>query len=141
MLTTLCNEPQTCFNVILISKQPLWLRQTQYFTILLTMSYFLIQMVKKNLFSDVFQNRCEFCNIQRKTPVLESLFNKFADFSPVNLCEKVSNTCVFVSLAKFLRIVFSIEHLWWLLLMLIMIPANNVQAPRLSALKGSNPGI
>ena len=49
------------------------------------MSYFLIQMVKKNLFSDVFQNRCsdEFCNIQRKTPVLESLFNKFADLSPV----------------------------------------------------------
>ena len=65
-------------------------------------------MVKKNLFSDVFQNRCsdEFCNIQRKTPVLESLFNKFADLSPVNLCEKVSNTGVFVSLAKFLRIVF-----------------------------------
>ena len=37
--------------------------------------YFQIQS-----FADVLQNRCssEFCNIHRKTPMLESLFNKVA---------------------------------------------------------------
>ena len=42
------------------------------------------------LYEDVLQNR-SFCNIHRKVPVLESLFNKFADLRP----EKGTSTQVF----------------------------------------------
>ena len=42
------------------------------------------------LYEDVLQNR-PFCNIHRKVPVLESLFNKFADLRP----EKGTSTQVF----------------------------------------------
>ena len=42
------------------------------------------------LYEDVLQNR-SFCNIHRKVPVLESLFNRFADLRP----EKGTSTQVF----------------------------------------------
>ena len=49
-------------------------------------------------FADVLQNRCfyKFCNIHRKTPVLESLFNKFAGLRPATLFKRYSNTGVFL---------------------------------------------
>ena len=42
--------------------------------------------LQKQPFADVFQNRCsfEFCNIHKKTPVLESSFNKVADLTDCN---------------------------------------------------------
>ena len=56
---------------------------------------------QKQLLPEVFQNRFSeiFCNIQRKAPVLKSLFNK------VKLCNFPAN------ITKFLRTVFFIEHL------------------------------
>ena len=46
-------------------------------------SVFTLHFVQKQLFTDVLQNRCsqKFRNIHRKTPVLESLFDKVAGLS------------------------------------------------------------
>ena len=42
-----------------------------------------IKCAQKQPFADVLQNKCfsKFCKIHRKTPVLESLFNKAADLN------------------------------------------------------------
>ena len=42
---------------------------------------------EKLLFTDVLQNRCskKFCNIHRKTPVLESLFNKVTGMKEISV--------------------------------------------------------
>ena len=64
---------------------------------------------QKQLLADVLQNRCseKFHNIQRKTPVLESLFNKVAGLQihilSSEYCKNFKNS-------------FSIKHLRWLLL-------------------------
>ena len=48
-------------------------------------------------------------NVHRKTPVLESLFNKIADLRPED--------CFHVNFAKFfIKPIFEDERLWWLLL-------------------------
>ena len=41
---------------------------------------------QKQLFVDVLQNRCfyKFCNIHRKTPVLDSLFHKVLSLQACN---------------------------------------------------------
>ena len=51
---------------------------------------------QKQPFIDVLQNRCseKFRNILRKTPVLESLFNKVVDLRPATLLKRDSNTGV-----------------------------------------------
>ena len=63
-----------------------------------------VAILQKELFAGILQNRCfwKFCNNHRKTPVLESLFNKFAGI-PVKKKKTPRGE--------------SIEHLWWLLLL------------------------
>ena len=49
----------------------------------------------------------KFCNIHRKTPVLESLFNKFADLKFSNLIKKkLKHRYVLVNIEKFLGTTF-----------------------------------
>ena len=63
----------------------------------------------KQPLKDVLQNRCsqKFCNIHRKTPVLESPFNKFAGLKACIFSKKEALTQVFpVNIAKFLRTPF-----------------------------------
>ena len=56
-------------------------------------------------------------NIHRKTPALESLFNKVLVLQVYNLIKrKLQQRCFPVNIAKFLRTPFFIEHLRWLLL-------------------------
>ena len=58
----------------------------------------------------------EFRNIRRKTPVLESLFNKVAGLKACNFTKKQALTQVFpVNIAKFLRAAFFIDPIRWLL--------------------------
>ena len=43
------------------------------------------------------------CNIHKKTPVLESIFNKIADFQACNFIKKwLQHRCFPVNIAKFL---------------------------------------
>ena len=57
-------------------------------------------------------------NIHRKTPVLESLFNKAAGLKVCNFIKKKLQHMFFpVNMAKCLTIAFFIEHLRWLLLL------------------------
>ena len=52
-----------------------------------------------------------------KTPVLESLFKTVADLEARKFIKKrLQYRCFPVDIAKSLRTIFSIEHLWWLLL-------------------------
>ena len=62
--------------------------------------------VQKQPFADVFLNRCssKFCNIQRKTPELDSLFNKVASLEACDLIKKrLQLSCFPLNIAKFLR--------------------------------------
>ena len=65
-------------------------------------------IIQKQPFTDFLQNTCflKFLNTHRKTPVLESLFNKVADLKARNLIKRDFNTCFPVNIEKFLRIVF-----------------------------------
>ena len=56
--------------------------------------------IQKQPYVDVFQNKCSkrFRNIHRKTPVLESLFNKVADL--VFLLKRDSETAVFLLILR-----------------------------------------
>ena len=56
-----------------------------------------IEDFQKQPFLDVLQNRCssKFCKIQRKAPMLESLFNKVAHMLSYDLCVKFSRTSTF----------------------------------------------
>ena len=57
-----------------------------------------------------------FCNISRKTPELESHFNKIAALKARNFIKKrPQQKCFPVNIVKFLRPAFFIEHFWWLL--------------------------
>ena len=63
--------------------------------------------------------RCskKFPKTHRKTPVLESLFYKFADPRPATLLkERLWHRSFPENFAKFLRTPFFTDHLWWLLL-------------------------
>ena len=75
---------------------------------------------QKQLYADVLQNRCykKFCNIHRKTSVLEPLFNMLWGLKLyLSLVHKETSTQVIpVKIAKFLRTACFMEHLWWLLL-------------------------
>ena len=82
----------------------------------------------KQLFTDVFQDRCswKFCNIHRKTPVLESLFNKvtgpksciFTEKEPPSqvfsceYCKVFKNRCFI----EYLFILFFWKFMWWQIL-------------------------
>ena len=55
---------------------------------------------------------------QRKTPVLESLFNNATDLKVCNFIRKRLHQRCFlvVNIVKIFKNIFFIEHLWWLLL-------------------------
>ena len=58
-----------------------------------------------------------FENVHRKTPVLESLFNKFAALKDCNFIKKrLKRRCFLVNILKNFKNSIFIEHLWWLLL-------------------------
>ena len=73
---------------------------------------------RKQPLADVLQNRCssKLCNIQTKTPVLESLFNE------LQVCNFPAN------IADLLRTVFFIKHLQWLLLKNLQIFQENISS-------------
>ena len=75
----------------------------------------------KQLPEYVLWKRCSWKlrKINRKTPVLESFFNKVAGFWPVTLRKKrLQHRCFPVNFANFLRTFFFKEHLRWLLFVL-----------------------
>ena len=74
-------------------------------TMLMTFSHYL----KTHSFSVALKNRCswKFRNINRKTPVSESLLNKVTDFQSCNFIKKGLQHRYFpVNIAKFLRTSF-----------------------------------
>ena len=86
-----------------------------------------VVLIQKQPFADVLQNRSyqKFRNIQRKAPVLESLFNKVVGLRLVTLLKKrLQHRCFPVKIAKFLRTTFFIELLRWLLLLIALIILN-----------------
>ena len=73
----------------------------------------------KEPFAHVLQNRCsyKFHKFHRKTPVLESLFNKVAAPQACNFIKKrLLHRCFPVKFVKFLGTPCFTEHLRWLLL-------------------------
>ena len=61
----------------------------------------------------VFKN---FCNIHRKTPVLDSLCSKVASLEACKFINKrLQHKCFPMNIANFLRTAFFMEHLWQLL--------------------------
>ena len=70
-----------------------------------TKEYFRKHSEQKQPFSGVLQSRCsyKFCNIHRKTFVLESLFNKnWSVLQACNFIKKiVQHRCFAVNIAKF----------------------------------------
>ena len=57
----------------------------------------------------------------------ESLFNKVAGLRPVTLLKRrLWHKCFLVNFAKFLRILFLTEHLWWLLLIWLKLQVNSM---------------
>ena len=80
------------------------------------------QKQQKQPFADALQNWCseKFRNIRRKTPVLESLFNKGAGLMACNIIKKRLQDRYFpLNNAKLLRTAFFKEHLRWLLLLIL----------------------
>ena len=74
---------------------------------------------QKQPFADVLQCRCseKWRNIRRKTPALESLFNKVPVLQACNFIKmKLQQRCFPANIAKFLRTAFFIEHFRYLLL-------------------------
>ena len=80
-------------------------------------------VIKKQLFSDILQNRCpkNFCKIHRKTPLMESVFNKAVDLKAWKFIKKKLQRRYF---AYFLE-----KHLqntsWWLLLLILLFQPKN----------------
>ena len=77
--------------------------------------------LQKLSFADVLYNRSSLkCpNIHRKTPLLDSLFNKVAGPQTCNFIKKWLQHRRFPeNVSNFLRTAFSMEHLRWLLLCL-----------------------
>ena len=70
-----------------------------------------------------FWNKCskKFRSINRKTPVLESLFKEVAGLQACNFIKnRIQHRCFPVNITKFLRTPFFKEHLRWLLLKSIL---------------------
>ena len=63
---------------------------------------------QKQPFANVLQNNCfqKFRKFHWKTPVLESLFSKFAGLRPAKLLKKLKYRCFPVKFVKFLRTSF-----------------------------------
>ena len=63
---------------------------------------------QKQPFANVLQNNCfqKFRKFHWKTPVLESLFSKFAGLRPAKLLKKLKYRCFPVKFVKFLRTPF-----------------------------------
>ena len=63
-----------------------------------TKFYYNVRDTHKELFADVLQNKCsqKVCNIRRKRPVLEPLFNKF-------ITRRLQNRCFPFNTTKLLR--------------------------------------
>ena len=75
--------------------------------------------LQKQLFTDVLQNKCSqnLVKFHRKTPVLETLFNKVPGLRLVTLFKKrLQHRCLPVKFKQFSRTLFFTEHLQWLLL-------------------------
>ena len=89
------------------------------------------QKVSSNNTSHIYRGSCsqmifkkgvleQFCNIHRKIIVLESLFNKVSGLKAFNFIKKIlQHRCFPVNITKFLKALFSKDHLWWLLLHLL----------------------
>ena len=61
-----------------------------------------------------FSKKIKIRNMQRKTPVLESLFNKVAGLKACNFIKKrLKHSCFPVNIEKILRAAFFKEHLRW----------------------------
>ena len=83
--------------------------------------------MKKQLLADVLQNRCsyKFRIFHRKTPVMESLLDRFGGPQACNFTEKrLYHRCFPVKFVKFLRTAFLTEHLWWLILTILSLWGN-----------------
>ena len=79
--------------------------------------------MKKQLLADVLQNRCsyKFRIFHRKTPVKESVLDRFGSPQACNFTEKrLYHRCFPVKFVKFLRTAFLTEHLWWLILIITL---------------------
>ena len=66
----------------------------------------------------------KFSNIHRKTPVLESLLNKVAGLIGCSLIEKkleLQYRCFTVEYHEMFKNSFFIEHLWWLVLLVVIL--------------------
>ena len=78
-------------------------------------------ILQKKSFEGVLQSRssCKFCNIHRKTPVLESLFNNLQIFKACDVIKKrLQHRCFPVNAGKLLRTACFIEHIWWMRLII-----------------------
>ena len=67
--------------------------------------------VQRQPFTDVLQNSCslKFCNIRRKTPGVESLFNKVASLQTCNFTKKRrKHRCFPMNIA-----IFTGKHMSW----------------------------
>ena len=86
----------------------------------LSQNYLRIYPINGSSRPEVFcEKRCswKFHKIYRKTPVLESIFNKVTDLRLAALFKKrLWHRCFPANFVKFSRTPFSIEHLRWLLL-------------------------
>ena len=91
---------------------------SSYCVTILILVMFMKQNIKTNSvldLSEVAVRKCssKFCNIHRKTLVLQSLFNEVAGLKSCNFIKKtLQQRCFPVNIAKFLRTANSIEHLW-----------------------------
>ena len=77
-------------------------------------SRYYLFLIQTQPFADGFQNRCSegYPNIHRKTPVLESLFDKAAGLKAFNFIKKrVQHRRFPVNIAKSLKTAFFVEHL------------------------------
>ena len=113
----------------------LWFKSNWYFCNIFKLKYFqsncsekilnnrFLKSVEKQLYVDVLQNRCysKFCNIHRKTSILESLLIKLQVSWRSTLLKRDFNTSVFQWIFKIvwiflwiLKAAFFTEHLQWL---------------------------
>ena len=96
-------------NIEIFKVKPRWSKSSR----LLQRVAFLVKF-QKQPFADVFQNRCSkrFCNIHRKTPVLELFFNIVAGLEDWNCIKKrLQHRCFFCEYCKIFKNTYFEEHL------------------------------
>ena len=101
---TFQNKKITCFNEIYIFNKGLpYLLYRKANPCKDIVKPYYIKVVQKQPFADVLQNRCsgKFCKIHRKTPLLESLFNKVTDL------KRVYHKCFPMIFANFSRTLYN----------------------------------